>query len=407
MIYLISIVLVLAFIAAEYTYAFAHKKNDVYRFENSISNLSIGICERLINLFMAPIFYVLFAFIYEHYALMHISSVWYNWILLLLLTDFVWYWYHRLGHEVNLFWAAHIVHHQSEDFNLTVAARITVFQAWLRTVFWCVLPLLGFSPEMVTGILVFHGSYSFFTHTRLIGKLGILEQVLITPSHHRVHHACNESYLDKNYGDVFVFWDKLFGTFQKETVPPVYGLTHPLKSHSFLWQHFHYYAEMYVTASRKKNWKEKISVFFESPAKMDPDVRPALERKLLRKRNQPMRPRFRVYVTVQLIIAFALLGYFMVMYSDLNKWARAEYFVLIVSTLSICGAVLEQKRWVYFLELFRVGQFLLFGYFFYDAPELFRVLGMIIAMLLLLLPARERYNRYILKLDQLNESRPG
>lgn len=401
MIYLISITLVMIFIGAEFAYALSQKKRGIYRFENSISNLSIGICERLINLFMAPLFYLLFAYIYEHYAIAQISAAWYNWILLLLLTDFVWYWYHRLGHEVNLFWAAHIVHHQSEDFNLTVAARITVFQAWLRTLFWCALPFIGFSPEMVTGILVFHGTYSFFTHTQMIGKLGILEYILITPSHHRVHHSSNDIYLDKNYGDVFVFWDKLFGTFRKETETPVYGLTHPLNSHSFLWQHFHYYAEMFVYARTKKTWSEKIRVLFESPAKMDPEVRPTLEKKLLRKGKQPIRPVFRTYVTLQLIIAFALLGYFFVQYPELNKWARAEYFVLIVSTLIICGAVLEQKRWAFILELFRLGQFLLFGYLFYGTPELFRVLAMVFAFLVLLLPARENYYRYVLRRDRL------
>jgi len=399
--YLLAIGLVLLFIAAEYIVALKRKENGVFSFENSISNINIGICERLINLFMAPLFFSLFTYVYEHYALFSINAQWYTWIILLLITDFVWYWYHRLGHEVNLFWAAHIVHHQSEDFNLTVAARITVFQAWVRTLFWCTLPVLGFSPEMVTGILVIHGAYSFFTHTQLVGKLGILEHIFITPSHHRVHHACNEQYLDKNYGDVFVFWDKLFGTFKEENEQPVYGLTHPLKSHSFLWQHFHYYAEMFAYARKKKNGFDKLRVLFASPSEMDPEVRPVLERKLLKKRKQPLRPVHKIYIVIQVIIAFVVLGYFIVNYSHLTRLEKTEFFVLVVTTLIICGAVLEQKRWTFFLELFRLGQFLLFGYFFYDAPELFKVLGMIFAVLFMLLPARENYNRHILRLSEL------
>jgi alkylglycerol monooxygenase len=129
---------------------------------------------------------------------------------------------------------------KARSLNYTVSARITTIQAIVRNVFWCLLPLAGFHPAMVMAILVVHGTYSFFTLTQMIGKLGWLEHILITPSHHGVHHASNPKYLDKNYGDIFIFWDKLFGTFQKEEAheKPVYGITHPLKSHSFLWQHF-------------------------------------------------------------------------------------------------------------------------------------------------------------------------
>ena len=142
--------------------------------------------------------------------------------MMLLATDFVWYWYHRLGHEVNIFWGAHIVHHQSEEFNFTVAARITTLQAIVRNVFWCILPFIGFHPNLVMTILVVHGVYSFFTHTQILEKQKWLEYIFITPSLHGVHHASDEKYLDKNYGDVFVFWDKLFGTFQKEEEKPKY-----------------------------------------------------------------------------------------------------------------------------------------------------------------------------------------
>jgi sterol desaturase/sphingolipid hydroxylase (fatty acid hydroxylase superfamily) len=160
-------------------------------------------------------------------------------LALFIATDFVWYWYHRLAHTINIFWCVHVVHHQSEDFNYTVSARITVLQAFVRTGFWSVLPLAGFSAEMITSILLVHEVYPFFVHTQLIGKMGILEHIIVTPSHHRVHHACNDEYLDKNYGDVLIIWDKLFGTFVEEKAPPVYGLTKQLGSQSFLWQHFH------------------------------------------------------------------------------------------------------------------------------------------------------------------------
>ena len=227
------------FLWLEYVVVKKKKLKSVYKYESSVSNISIGIAERLLNLFITVSFYNLYVWIYENYRLLNISNAWWIWVVMLLATDFVWYWYHRLGHEVNIFWGAHIVHHQSEEFNFTVAARITTLQAIVRNVFWCILPFIGFHPNLVMTILVVHGVYSFFTHTQILEKQKWLEYIFITPSLHGVHHASDEKYLDKNYGDVFVFWDKLFGTFQKEEEKPRYGLTHPINSYSFLWQHFH------------------------------------------------------------------------------------------------------------------------------------------------------------------------
>jgi alkylglycerol monooxygenase len=178
--------------------------------------MNVGVAERLIDLFTAGAFYYFYAYLYEHFALFDIEEGVLLWIALILATDFVWYWYHRMGHEINLFWGFHVVHHTSEEFNYTAGTRITIFQAVLRTGCWAVLPIIGFPPGMITTMLIIHGLYPFFTHTQLIGKLGILEYVLVTPSHHRVHHASNEKYLDKNYGDMFIIWDKLFGTFAQE-----------------------------------------------------------------------------------------------------------------------------------------------------------------------------------------------
>jgi alkylglycerol monooxygenase len=198
-----------------------------FNLNNSIANISIGIAERLSDVLVTGAFYFVYDYVQKHYGIFKIHNGVLLWLLLLICTDFIWYWYHRLAHEVSVLWAVHVVHHQSEDYNFTVSARITVLQAFVRSGFWVILPLIGFPAAMITGMLLIHGIYPFFIHTRLIGKLGVLEYFLVTPSHHRVHHSCNEKYLDKNYGDVFIIWDKLFGTFQKEDEEPVYGLTHP------------------------------------------------------------------------------------------------------------------------------------------------------------------------------------
>ncbi len=191
------------FFGLEYGVAWLRQQHHLITYERSVANISVGVAERLLNLFITGSFYGLYHYIHQHFALLEIPTTWWVWVLLLLATDFVWYWYHRLGHEVNLFWGAHIVHHQSEEFNYTVSARITTLQAVIRNLFWCVLPLAGFHPTMVISILVVHGTYSFFTHTQMIGKLGWLEQIFITPSHHGVHHAFEAIGLSKTAEQAF------------------------------------------------------------------------------------------------------------------------------------------------------------------------------------------------------------
>lgn len=343
------------FLFIEYQVAKLKKRDDVFKYESSISNISIGIAERLLNLFIAASFYQLFYFIHENYALFQIPNNWITWIALILATDFVWYWYHRLGHEINFLWAAHIVHHQSEEFNLTVAARITTLQALIRNVFWCVLPFFGFHPALVIFILLFHGIYSFFTHTQMIGKMKWLEYIFITPSLHGVHHASDEKYLDKNYGDVFVFWDKMFGTFQKEEEKPNYGLTHPIKSYSFLWQHFHYYLEIWEATKRTDGFKNKLKVIFGSPAIMDQDIRSMLEKKWLPNKDNPnYHFRYKSYLNFQIGLSFVLMSVITYYFGSLSSFDKyfGTFFILI--TLINCGALMEQRKWIYYLEYLRI-----------------------------------------------------
>ncbi|MDY0907375.1 sterol desaturase family protein [Pedobacter sp. CFBP9032] len=385
------------FVFIEYKIAQQRKKDKIFKYESSIANFSIGIAERLLNLFIAASFYQAYQWVYNHYALFQIPHNWYMWLLLLLATDFVWYWYHRLGHEINFLWAAHIVHHHSEEFNFTAAARITTIQAVFRNVFWCVLPLVGFHPNMIITILLAHGAYSFFTHTQLIGKLGWLENVLITPSLHGVHHASDEKYLDKNYGDVFVFWDKLFGTFQREEEPPKYGLTHPITSYSFLWQHFHYYLEIAEAYKRAEGVKAKWNAVFGSPALMDQNIRPILEERFFQNKKQKRgESKFKTYLNIQLIIVVAALTGTTMFYqylSEMDKWA---VFVSVLLTLINIGALLEQRTWIYYLEAFRL--IFLFAFFFYS----FQIFEWVILPIMLLtiferrFSIKTRYNKYML-----------
>ncbi len=356
--YALGIVLILFFIALEFTVA---KKvyGIIFSYKKMISNLSIGVAERVCNLWIGGVFYFVFKYIHTHYALFSIEPAWYHWVLLLLLTDLVWYWYHRLGHEINILWAFHIVHHQSEDFNYTTSTRITIFQAMVRNVFWCVLPLLGFPADMVIIILVIHGAYSFFTHTELIGKLGWIEKILITPSHHRVHHASNTEYLDKNYGDVFVFWDKLFGTFKEEEHRPVYGITKPLKTHSFLWQHFHYLIEIAYRVRQTQGVTNKLKIIFGRPDTMMGDEREIVEAIWLNQVEpipfiERRTGRYKRYINIQ--FAGLLLGLLLLILCFDQFSVSTNFFIssVMILTLINCCALLEQKKWIFFVEYIRI-----------------------------------------------------
>jgi alkylglycerol monooxygenase len=345
----------LIFIAIEYFVSRRQKKR-YFRFESSVMNLCVGIAERITDILIFGIFYNLFEFIQEHYGIFNIPDNLWTAAVLFIAIDFVWYWYHRLGHEVNILWSAHVIHHQSEAFNYTVSARITVFQAIIRNTFWCVLPLIGFSPQTMSVCLLIHGLYSFFIHTRTIGKLGILEYIFVTPSHHRVHHASNERYLDKNYGDVLIVWDKIFHTFQKETETPVYGLTRQLKSHSFLWQHFHQFLELAYAVAETRGIGEKLRMVFGRPDKISPEIRTHLESIFLsgtRTGKKKNKSSLKYYVIFQLIISLTLLFVLTLTHHLLEMPLFVLGTIFILITLVNCGAILDQRKWAFYPEYSR------------------------------------------------------
>jgi sterol desaturase/sphingolipid hydroxylase (fatty acid hydroxylase superfamily) len=344
----------LLFMGIEY-YVAKKKGKHYFRFGHSVANLNVGIAERLLDVFTTGVFFYVFDYIHQHFALFSVKPNVATWALLFLLTDLVWYWYHRLAHEVNLFWSAHVVHHQSEDFNYTVSARITVFQAIVRSGFWCVLPLVGFPASMISILLLVHGLYPFFIHTRTIGKLGWLEYIFVTPSHHRVHHASNPEYLDKNYGDVLIIWDKLFGTFIEEKEEPLYGLTKPVKGHSFLWQHFHFMLELLLAAWVKPGFTNKIKLLFGPPDLISPVFRENIEEKFLNVNKEVKHNRtLKVYVGIQTTLSIGLLFILSLWESFIPVWLQTALALFILVSLINCGAMLDQRRWVFYLEYIRL-----------------------------------------------------
>jgi len=169
---------------------------------------------------------------------------WQWWALLIVLQDFAFYWYHRCHHEVRFLWAAHVNHHSSERFNLSTALRQSWTSPLTSVPFFAPLMLLGFEPSMFFAVALINLFYQYWVHTELVGRLGFMEAVMVTPSHHRVHHGAQGRYLDRNHGGIFILWDRLFGTFEPESIPVVYGLTKNITTYNPVKIAFHEWVAM-------------------------------------------------------------------------------------------------------------------------------------------------------------------
>ena len=196
---------------------------------------------------------------------MPMNGLW-AWGILLFVDDFAYYWFHRISHEVRFFWNFHVVHHSSNQYNLSVAVRQSWFSGIAHWVFYLPVAFLGFP---LWAFATMHGLnliYQFWIHTKLVGKLGFLEKILNTPSHHRVHHGVNNQYLDKNYAGIFIIWDRMFGTFVEESEEVRYGIITPLASYNPMWINTHGWAETWETMKTKRTIFGKMRCLFGTPA---------------------------------------------------------------------------------------------------------------------------------------------
>ena len=207
-------------------------KLDEYEFKDAGTSILMGLVNVFIGLFTKGIVLGVFLFLYQ-YRFFTIPFAWWSWLILLFAEDLCYYWFHRISHESRLFWASHVVHHSSQKYNLSTALRQTWSGSFYSFVFWIPLLLIGFHPIMVMTQMAISLIYQYWIHTELIKKMpNWFEAIFNTPSHHRVHHATNPQYLDRNHAGIFIIWDKLFGTFEPEVEKPVYGLVKNIETYN-------------------------------------------------------------------------------------------------------------------------------------------------------------------------------
>ncbi|HYG53035.1 MAG TPA: sterol desaturase family protein [Flavobacteriales bacterium] len=242
-------------------------KLSLHNLNDSLRNMAIGAisftCDFLFTILTLP----LWMYMFHHIRFFEFDqgSVW-MFVVLFVLLDFSEYWFHRLSHEINLLWQAHVVHHQSRFFNLTVGLRTSLFVPLFSIFFYSLFPLLGFDPEKVMLVILLQGVYQLLIHTKLVGKLGLLEYMIVTPSAHRVHHGKNEIYIDKNYGKFLILWDRLFGTYQAETEPVEFGITRPLEKEDVMHAVFSPFKNLFIAFRRAQSKAIRKTLLFGNPA---------------------------------------------------------------------------------------------------------------------------------------------
>ena len=248
-----------------------------YRLDDAISSISLGILSQISAIFTRVLRIGIYTLVFEQVALVRNDawwSTWYGVVLALVLYDFCYYWFHRASHEVAFFWAGHAVHHQSQHYNLSTALRQSSAGAISSWVFYLPMALLGVPPVVFGIVALIDLLYQYWVHTEHIGRLGWFDRWFCSPSNHRVHHAVNDKYLDRNYGGIWVVWDRLFGSFEEEDPqePCVYGTRKALNSWDPLWANMQMYTTMLHDSWHAKRWRDKLMVFLRHPGWRPDDV---------------------------------------------------------------------------------------------------------------------------------------
>src|SRR5436190_14933570 len=335
----------------------SHRK--LYSLPDSIANLSCGITSQLSGLFMRILAVGVYEVLYANFALFNLDRTWLYWLALFLLTDLAYYWAHRMSHEINLFWGGHVVHHQSEEYNLSVALRQSSFQIVWTFAFSLPIALLGFDTIDFALISAFNTLYQFWIHTETIGKMGWFEYIFNTPSHHRVHHGRNPKYVDKNHAGSLIIWDKMFGTFQAEEERPTYGITKPLNSWNAVWANFDHYAFMATEMKMIRSWPDKFKYMFAKPGWYPQNLGgfrppPPVDKVTYQKYRTPSSVSLNYYVLFQYVVCLVGTSLFLFNQSKFSLGEKGIIACLISLVVVNCGVLFENKSWVKVSEWIRI-----------------------------------------------------
>lgn len=351
--------LALVFIALEMFFSWYYRKGYI-SFQEAVANFGTALGNQTMNVLVAAGVYVVYGYLWENFRIFTIELNFWTFILLLLGVDFVFYWVHRWGHAINIMWAAHSPHHSAEEMNFFVALRASVTQRLTSFLFFWVLTIVGFHPAHIYMMAGIHLFIAFLHHTEFIPKLWRpIELIFTTPSHHRVHHGVNFKYLDKNFGEFLIIWDRVFGSFEEEQEKVVYGIYDHPGSWNPIAINFHYYVVLWKLAVAAPFWWDKVRIWF-MPTGWRPRGLEAPPKEEITTANQirfrpPMFELSKPYLAVQVIAGIVLM---MGVISDLYGWSTsvkwAGAFLLWWQIVNWSG-ILEGKRWLWISEVMRLS----------------------------------------------------
>ena len=339
----------LLLIALEFGVGLARGRN-TYRFADALNSIGLGVMSQVTGVFGRLLRIGIYALAFEHVALWRLpaDAPW-VWAFALLFYDFCYYWLHRAGHRVAVLWAAHAVHHQSEDYNLSTALRQTSSGFLLGWIFYLPMAVAGLPPVVFATVALVDLLYQYWVHTQQIGKLGWFDRWFCSPSNHRVHHAVNERYLDRNYGGILIVWDRLFGTFTEEddAEPCVYGTRSPLRSWNPLWANLQVYRDLAVDAWRARGWADKLRVWLKPPGWRPADVaarwpKPAFDLAAVERYDPPLGAGAAAAASVLFMIVLAGTSVFLWNAHRMNLPQQAAAAAALVAMLWLIG-VLTQR----------------------------------------------------------------
>lgn len=341
--------------------ALRFQKHPGYRLNDAITNINCGVISQVTGVFIKILSIGIYTLIYEKLAVFHIPNNLWTFLLLFFLYDFCYYWAHRMSHEINLFWGGHVVHHSSEEYNLSVALRQSSTQTIWTFFFYFPLAILGFDPVMLILASGINLLYQFWIHTEAIDRMGFLEKFMNTPSHHRVHHGRNPKYIDKNHAGTFIIFDKWFGTFQEESEKPTYGITTPVKSWNPVWVNLAHYANMREELKMIPNWSDKVKYLFNKPGwlpdylggyRAPQEIEPDYQ-----KFDTVLPSSMNWYVFAQYILLLLLTGFFLFKVESFSWLPKVLVSAIIIWTTVSFSGIFEKRTWYLPLEVIRVLAF--------------------------------------------------
>ncbi len=359
-VYAIVAVPVFILIAVEILYC-VFKKNNLYGFQDSVMGIGTMFMAQCLNIALIAPIMLAYTWVYDHWGLFQFENTWWTLILGYVFGDFLFYWFHRAGHRINIFWAAHVPHHSAEELNYAVALRASLTQRAASFLFYWPLCVLGFTPTTVITIVAINLVYQLIPHTRVITHYPRwIEAWLNSPYHHQVHHAVNPIYWDKNYGGTFIIWDKMFGTYQKQVEPIYYGVSVAPKSWNPFYINFYWYICIWKDVLQTKSWTDKIKIWFMPPSWRPRDIPAHQELPQTgyipdAKYTSNYFKGSTAYLSAQLLLAFYTLFPVINPHTPLNGRQISLLSLLIFFQVYVWSLFLEAKPWAKFLETIRLA----------------------------------------------------